>query len=308
MAELLDHTPYVVEITHREKVLFPEDGLTKWDIVEYYRQVAPTMVPHMRGRPVTMHRFPDGLGGEGFYQKEVSDYFSDWIRRATVAKQDGEVTHVLCDNAATLVYLANQACITPHLWLSRIDRPHHPDKMIFDLDLGGDDAPAVQAAALAVRGVLSEGLGLSLLAMSTGSKGVHVVVPLDRREDFEVVRAFARDVTHVLAATHPDTLTTEQRKNKRGDRVYLDVMRNAYAMTAVAPYAIRARNGAPVAVPLHWDEVQDPSFHPRRYTVRNVLERLREIGDPWAAVRRQGVSLMPCRPRLDELLRQVGVA
>jgi bifunctional non-homologous end joining protein LigD len=288
-----------VRISNAGKVLYPGDGITKGDLVDYYRQVAERMLPHLRGRPVAMERYPDGIGGERIFQKDVPGYFPGWIGRAKVAKQGGTLQQVVCEQAATLVYLANQACITPHVFLSRTDRLDHPDQLIFDLDPAGDDFEEARRAALALRSLLEE-LALPSFPKTTGGKGVHVTVPLDRRADFDTVRRFARDVAAVLAARQPDRLTTEQQKRNRKGRLYLDVMRNAYAQTAVPPYAVRARPGATVATPLDWSEVEDPSLRPSSFTIGSVLVRF-EQADPWKDLRRRGRSLSGARRRLDAL-------
>jgi bifunctional non-homologous end joining protein LigD len=288
-----------VEVSNAGKVLYPGDGITKGELVDYYRQVAGRMLPHLRGRPVAMERYPDGIEGERIFQKDVPGYFPGWIDRVKVHKEGGTLQQAVCDQAATLVYLANQACITPHVFLSRTDRLDHPDQLIFDLDPAGDDFQAARRAALALRSLLEE-LELPSFPKTTGGKGVHVTVPLDRRADYDTVRRFARQVAAVLAGRQPDRLTTEQQKRNRGGRLYLDVMRNAYAQTAVPPYAVRARPGATVATPLDWNEVEDPSLRPAAFTIRSVLARF-EQADPWKDLRRRGRSLARARGRLEAL-------
>ncbi|MEU6995520.1 non-homologous end-joining DNA ligase [Streptomyces sp. NPDC046465] len=289
-----------VEVKRAGKELFPQDGITKADLAEYYRRVAPRMLPELRGRPLMLERMPDGIDGDRFYQKEISDYFPDWIHRASVAKEDGEVTHVLCDDTATLVYLAGQACITPHRWLSRADRPRSPDRLVFDLDPPTDGFEPVRRAAHQVRELLDE-LDLPAVLMTTGSRGLHVVVPLNRRDDVDDVLAFARAVADTLAARYPEQLTTEPRKDARKGRLYLDVARNGYAQTAVAPFAVRSRPGAPVAVPLDWDELDVPELTARRWTVTDLGDRLEK--DPWAGLARRGRGVAPAARRLERLER-----
>ncbi|WP_436771456.1 non-homologous end-joining DNA ligase [Yinghuangia sp. YIM S09857] len=287
-----------VALTRPDKVLFPDDGITKADLARYHAAVAERMLPHLRGRPLMMERYPDGIGKRPLMQKNAPDYFPDWIRRAEVAKVGGTVEHPVADNAATLVYLANQAAVTLHRWLSKADKPDHPDRLVFDLDPSGDDFPAVRDAALALRRLLGE-LRLDSTVMTTGSRGLHVIVALDRRADFDTVRAFAHDTAEVLAARHPDALTTAPRKDARGGRLYLDVQRNAYAQTAVAPYSVRARPGAPVAAPVTWAEVEEPGLSAGKWTVTSVLERLDD--DPWADAPSRGQGLGAARRRLDAL-------
>lgn len=305
--ETLRFGAHTVELTHPDKVLFPgEPPLTKRDLVHYYLRIAGTMLPYLDGRPVTMQRFPDGIEGEGFFQKEISESFPEWVARVTVPKEGGTVTHVLCQNAATLVYLADQACVTPHVWLSRVDKPHHPDRLIFDLDPPDDDFAPVRVAARLVDALLRD-LGLTTYLMTTGSRGLHVVAPLDRKAAFDAVRAFARDAAALLAHRHPGELTVEARIKSRAGRLLLDVARNAYAQTGVAPYAVRAKRGAPVATPLAWDELQDRALNARTYRLDNVFQRLGRTGDPWKGLARQGQSLGEPRRRLQELLRAEGV-
>ncbi|MFE0456207.1 non-homologous end-joining DNA ligase [Streptomyces sp. NPDC058914] len=291
-----------VEIHRPDKVLFPggENGkeYTKADLVAYYRSVAAFMLPHLRGRPLMLERHPDGVDGPRFMQKNTPEHYPEWITRVEVAKEDGTVRHTVCDDSATLAFLADQACLTLHRWLSRSGHVDRPDVMIFDLDPSGDDFGAVRAAARWLGELLDE-VRLPSALMTTGSRGLHVVVPLDGNHDFDEVRAFARDAAELLAAEHPDRLTTAARKKDRGDRLYLDVQRNAYAQTAVAPYTVRALPGAPVATPLTWEQLDDPGLGPRRWTIADAAEQAR--ARPWSGVTGRGRALGPARRRLDAL-------
>jgi bifunctional non-homologous end joining protein LigD len=277
-----------IAISNPDKLLFPRDGITKADLVGYYLRIAPVMVPHLRGRPLMLQRYPDGIEGKGFYQKDASEHFPDWVRRVEVPKAGGTVNHVVCDDAATLVYLAGQACITPHAWTSRVDRLDRPDRMIFDLDPPGDRFDLVRRAARQLRELL-EGLGLVPFLMTTGSRGAHVVVPLSRDDRQDTVRDFAHAVAGLLARGDPHRLTIEQRKAKRGDRLFVDVMRNGYAQTSVPPYAVRPLPGAPVATPLDWRELG--SARPQRHGIRTIFRRLGRKPDPWAEIDAHARSL-----------------
>ncbi len=289
-----------IETSNLDKPLFPEDGITKGELIDYYRAIARRMLTEMRDRLLTMERFPDGIHKERFFQKGISKYFPDWIDRMTVPKKGGTVTHVVVREQATLVYLANQAMITPHMSLSRSDRIDHPDQMIFDLDPSVDDFALVRQTALEFKDLLDD-LGLSSVVKTTGSRGLHVTVPLNRKDPYEDVRAFARDVAVLMATTRPDVLTVEHAKVERGRRIFLDWMRNNKAQTAVAPFGVRARPSAPVAMPISWEEVSDASLTPARYTIRNAVE-VAEAGDPWAGWRRKARSLEQPRRRLDRAL------
>ncbi|MFJ3584647.1 non-homologous end-joining DNA ligase [Streptomyces sp. NPDC090127] len=288
-----------VEVGKPEKVLFPDPGITKADLAAYYRTVAPRMLPHLRGRPLMLERHPDGVDGSGFMQKDIPASFPDWVHRAELPKEGGTVTYVVGEDTATLVLLADQGCVTLHRWLSRADRPDHPDRMVFDLDPADDDgsgdgfAHARDAARLLHE--LLDDLGLPALLMTTGSRGLHVVVPLDRSAPFDDVRAFAADVATVLADRHPDRLTTAVRKQARAGRLYLDIQRNAYGQTAVAPYSVRALPDAPVAAPLAWADLDDPELDARRWHLTDADRLLTE--NPWSPAPRPH-SLGPAADRL----------
>jgi len=284
-----------VKISHASKVLFPEDGISKGELIAYYCRVAETMLPHLRGRPVNMLRYPDGIDGKNFYQKQAPAYFPDWIHYSEVPKKEGGVNRqVVCDDAATLVYLANQACITPHVFLSRADKLYTPDRMIFDLDPRGDDFAPVVRGAKALSELLREA-GLTPFVMTTGSRGLHVTVPLPRIADFAEVRDFAQAIAAVLVQRDPERDTTEMSIGKRGNRLFIDTLRNSYAATAVPPYAVRPHPGAPVAAPLSWDELDDRKLTSRRYTIRNLFDRLDRIGDPWADIERHAGRISTAR-------------
>jgi bifunctional non-homologous end joining protein LigD len=289
-----------VELSSVERVLFPEAGLTKGDVIGYYLRVAPVLLPHVRGRPVSMQRYPAGIESEGFFQKNAPDYFPEWIERARLGKQGGEVDYVLANHPATLAYLANQGTLTLHIGLSRADGIDHPDRLVIDLDPPGRDFARVKAAARQARRLL-EALGLVPFLQTTGSRGLHLWVPLDRSADFERVREVARSIAELLARRYAGALTIEQRKKARGDRVYLDVMRNAYGQTAVAPYTVRARPGAPVATPLDWSELGDAALAPDRYTISNIFRRLARKNDPWREIERHAVSIEMAASRLREI-------
>jgi bifunctional non-homologous end joining protein LigD len=295
----------IVELSNTGKVLFPEDGITKGDLVAYYQAVAGEMLPPLRDRPVSMTRFPDGISKSGIVQKNVPAYFPDWVTRARVRKEGGSLRQVVCDKPATIVYLANQACIELHAFLSRLDHINEPDQLIFDLDPpDGNRFGDVRVCALRLRELLTGELGLPAFVKTTGGKGLHVHVPMNARQDFGTVREFARQAAELLATRNPDLVTTEQRKDKRGPRIYADIMRNAYAQLAVAPYSVRARPGALVATPLSWDELDDEALRPDRFTLRTVPGRIRAAsrpGGPWAGMARRRPGL----GRAQESLRRL---
>jgi bifunctional non-homologous end joining protein LigD len=294
---------HAVKITHPDKVLFPGDGITKGELIQYYERIGPWMIPHVEGRPLSMQRYPDGVEHEGFFQKAAASYYPAWIETAQVTKVGGTVKHVVCNDVATLVYLANQACVTLHTWLSRADKPKFPDQMIFDLDPSDAEFSRVVSAASVLKELLDE-IDAPAYLKATGSRGLHVVVPLDGSDDFESVRAFARDVAAIVVARDPARYTLEQRKNKRGGRVFIDINRNAYAQTAVAPYSVRARPHAPVAIPLDWAELRGKHLRPDAVTIATAFDRLKSRKDPWKEFWRKPVSLKKARRALQELHAQ----
>ncbi len=286
---------YSFEPTNLDKVLFPDAGITKGDLIDYYRKISGFMLPHMKDRPVTMHRFPNGIGKSGFFQQNIQDYFPDWIDRITINKKDeGSVTHLLCNNEATLVYMANLACIAPHIWLSRADKLFYPDKIIIDLD-PSDDFEQVRSAAFYIKEV-AEKLELRSFIMLTGSRGLHVAFPLIRNESFDEARFFSQELAKYLVNQNPDLFTLEEHKEKRSGRVFLDTLRNSYGQTSIAPYAIRARSDAPVAAPIEWIELSNEEIDSRYYDMENMLVRIKQKEDPWKGFYNEAQSLK--RPRL----------
>ncbi|CAN5584953.1 non-homologous end-joining DNA ligase [soil metagenome] len=294
-----------VRITSPDRVLFPEDGLTKADLAEYHQQVAGVLVPHLRDRPLMLQRFPEGIGAGGFYQKDAGRGVPGWIRTVEVNKEGGVVHHPVVDDADALLALTNLSVVSFHRWPSRADRLDRPDLLVVDLDPSTDDFAEVIRAARWARGVLDD-LDLASSLLLTGSRGLHVVVPLDRSADTATVAAFAHDVARVLAARHPDELTVETRKAARGKRLYLDTARNGWAQTVIAPYSVRPRHGAPVATPITWDELDEPGLRPNAWTLASVPARVVAIGDPWSGMARNARSLGRRRGRLEALLDEAG--
>lgn len=273
-------------ITHPEKVLFPEDGITKGELAAYYEAIAPSMLPHIRQRPVTMERYPAGIDKKGFFHKDVSKGFPEWLGRVEVPKKDGTVHHPLVTDTRSLLWLANQNCITPHVWTSRAPDLYHPDICVFDLDPSTDDASALRSAALALRDLLQE-LGLPTWVKTSGSKGFHIVVPLDGKAHTGEVARFAHRVGAVLVKRDPVHLTQEFSKADRGGRILVDTGRNGYSATFAAAYAVRAKPGAPVSAPCTWEEIERGEVGPRTFTLRTMGERIAAVGDLWSDMRRR---------------------
>jgi bifunctional non-homologous end joining protein LigD len=281
---------HLVRITNPDKVLFPAVRATKLELARYYETVAPAMLPHLAGRPLSLQVFPGGVEEWGFLMKAAPDYFPAWIKRATVAKRGGTVTHALAANAATLVYLAGQNAITPHVWLSRVDRPRQPDRLILDFDPSGGTFADIRAAARDAGDRLRDA-GLVPFAMVSGSRGIHVVCPLRRGPSFKDVHRVARALAEEMVAEDPRRLTLEWRKADRGQKIYVDVNRINYAQHAAAPYAVRVRPDAPVAMPIHWEELSDRRLRPDRWTMKTAPKRLESEGDPWQGIGRRARAL-----------------
>ncbi|HSE23628.1 MAG TPA: non-homologous end-joining DNA ligase [Pyrinomonadaceae bacterium] len=278
-------------ISHPEKVLFPADGITKGELAAYYESIAPIMLPHIRNRPVTMERYHRGIGEAGFFQKDVSKGFPTWLKRVEVPKHGGTVHHPLVTDTRSLVWMANQNSITPHVWTSRVPQLYQPDLCVFDLDPASDsEVERVCGASLKLRDLLSE-LGLPSWVKTSGSKGFHIVVPLDKKAEFGTVYRFANRVGKILVSRDPTNLTQEFSKVDRAGRILVDTGRNGYSATFACAYAVRARSGAPVSAPCTWQEVESMKVGPRTFTLRNMPERIAQVGDLWAEMLRKRRSL-----------------
>ena len=293
-------------ISHPEKVLFPDDGITKGELASYYEAIAPVMLPHIRRRPVTMERYHRGIGAPGFFQKDVSKGFPEWLKRVEVPKNEGTVNHPIVTDTRSLLWLANQNSITIHVWPSRAPNFYQPDICVFDLDPSRNSADKRQLdvlcrAALDLRALLQE-LGLPSWIKTTGSKGFHIAVPLDAKADFGTVARFAHRVGKLLAERDPENLTREFHKVDRRGRILVDTGRNDYSATFAAAYTVRARPGAPVSAPCTWEEVERGEVAPRSFTIRNMAKRIENVGDLWSDLLKTKRSLRLPIERLSKML------
>jgi bifunctional non-homologous end joining protein LigD len=295
-------------VTHPEKVLFPDCGITKGELCAYYEAMAPVMLPHMSGRPVTLERFPNGIGAKGFIQKDVAKGFPEWLRRVEVwrrepraGREETPVHYALAFEARDLVWMANQNSITPHVWASRVPELDAPDCCLFDLDPARDDAEALRRAALAVRDLLLE-LGLPSFVKTSGSKGFHILVPLDTRAPFDATWRFALGVGAVLVRRFPELFTQEFIKADRNDRILIDTGRNARGATFAAAYAVRARPGAPVSAPCTWAEIEAGAINPQSFTLKTMARRVAEQGDLWTGLEHSAQALAGAEGRLGALM------
>ena len=292
-------------ITHPEKIMFPDEGITKGELASYYEMIAPLMLPHLRGRPITMERFHRGIAAPGFFQKDVSKGFPEWLERVEVPKHGGTVHHPIVTNTEGLLWLANQNSITIHVWPSRAPKLYQPDVCVFDLDpMNADDLDTLRAAALNLRDLLAE-LGLPSWIKTSGSKGFHIVVPLDGKSDFGTVARFAHVVGKISVQRDPDHLTQEFSKVDRGGRILVDTGRNGYSATFAATYTVRAKPGAPVSAPCSWEEVESGEVGPKTFTLRTMAQRVAATGDLWADMLKIKKSLVRPIARLRKLHESV---
>jgi bifunctional non-homologous end joining protein LigD len=276
-------------ITHPEKILFPDDGITKGELAAYYEAIAPIIIPHVRARPLTMERFHRGIADKGFFQKNVTKGFPEWLERVEVPKKDGTVHYPLVCDMRSLLWVVNQNSITLHVWTSRAPKLDYPDLCVFDLDPMQDDPPVLRATALALRDLLLE-LGLESWVKTSGSKGFHIVVPLDGKSDYGEVAHFGDAVGRLLVERDPEHLTLEFAKVDRAGRIYIDTGRNGYGATFAAPYAVRPKPGAPISAPCTWEELARGDAEPRTFTLRGMAQRIRDVGDLWSEMRVQSLA------------------
>lgn len=276
---------HAIECTSTDRVVFPDVGVTKGDVIEYYSDMAGVMLPELEDRPLSMERFTKGLAGGGFFQKHVQKHYPDWIDRATIRGKT-TVTYPIANTAASLVYFANQGALALHIATSRAKSLEHPDIIVFDLDPPDDGFEMVRKTALLTRDAL-KAIGLTAFVKTTGSKGLHVVVPLDGKDTYDDVHTLGHALGKQLAIEHPDFITFEFYKKDRAGRLYFDVMRNTPGATFVAPYSLRGKATAPVSTPIEWDELSDKSLRADKYTLQNVRERLAKDGDPWKGLRKK---------------------
>lgn len=290
-----------VIITHPEKIMFPDEGITKGELASYYEAIAPVMLPHLRRRPITMERFHRGIQAPGFFQKDVSKGFPEWLERVEVPKHGGTVHHPIVTGKEGLLWLANQNSITIHVWPSRAPNLYQPDICVFDLDPSkADDLEPLRKAALSLRDLLTE-LGLPSWIKTSGSKGFHIAVPLDGKSDFGNVARFAHVVGQVLVKRDPHNLTQEFSKVDRGGRILVDTGRNGYSATFAAAYTVRAKPGAPVSAPCSWEELESGEVSPKSFTLRTMAQRVAAAGDLWADMLRRKRSLKRPIERLRKL-------
>jgi bifunctional non-homologous end joining protein LigD len=286
----------ILKLSNLDKVFFPDDGITKGDLLAYYRSVAPVLLPHLQNRPFTMKRYPDGIEGGHFFQKDAPTHMPDWIptREFEVTTRDSprqrkKIQAPLVNDELALLWMVNMGCIDLNTWYSRVDKPERPDFVLFDLDPAADAGfPEVVQVALLVKEVL-DALGLAGFAKTSGSDGLHVLVPVERRSTYDRTREFAEIVAGTLARTHKGLVTTEWTKAKRRG-VLIDANQNGEGKTIASAYSVRPHPGAPVSTPLRWDEVRE-GLDPKAFGPDEVLARIEQHGDLFEGVLTERQSL-----------------
>jgi bifunctional non-homologous end joining protein LigD len=278
-----------VKLTNVDRVMFPDAGITKREVLEYYRDIAEYMLPEVRDRALSIERFTKGIDAGGFFQKHWQKHYPEWIRSAELGTKT-IVRYPIADTAAAIVYFANQGGIAMHVWTSRATSPEYPDLLVFDLDPPDGRFDLVRFAALQIK-ELCDAVDLPTFVKTTGSKGLHVVVPLDGRALFGEVMALGNRMAKILCARHPDKLTQEFYKKDRRGRLYLDIMRNAQGATIIAPYSLRGKPGAPLSAPIEWEEVEDEALKANAFTLKNIRKRMKVMGDPWSNLRYREASV-----------------
>lgn len=288
-----------VALTNQDRLVFPDAGITKHDVIAYYSAVAPAMVPELARRPLTVERFTKSVDAGGFFQKHWQKHYPAWLDGIDVPGKT-RVRYPIVDTPAGLVYLANQGGVAFHVWTSRKGTLHHPDLIVFDLDPPEGGFAMVREVALLLRDVLDE-IGLPAFCKTTGSKGLHVVSPLDGAASFDEVWSLCAAIATRFTTRHPTLVTTEFYKKDRQGRLFFDTMRNAPGATFVAAYSLRGRPGAPVSAPVMWREVEGDTLRPDGFTLRDVPERLARLGDPWSTLRTTPGSVAAARAKLAAL-------
>jgi bifunctional non-homologous end joining protein LigD len=291
--------------TRLEKVLFPDDGFTKGDLVRYALAISPWALPYLRDRPLAVERWPDGLGGHAFFQKHAPAHTPSWVRTEVLAGDEGTERCFVCDDAETLAWLANLAAIPWHVWSARVATLDRPDWCILDLDPKRAPFSHVVRLALAARELCRE-LGLKAYVKASGSSGLHVLLPLGRQLEHPAGVALAQLLSEVLVRRHPELATVERNPRARGPRVYLDAFQNGRGKLLVAPFSPRPLPGVPVSMPLKWNEV-NAKLRPRAFTAYTAVERMRRLGtDPLQGVLTDVPDLALAFGRLEQLLKAKG--
>ena len=287
-------------MTNLERELWPGDGLLKHDLIRYYIEAAPYLLPHLCSRPLVVRRFPEGIGETGFYQKNIPQGAPEWLRTCSVrhGKEGKETLYIVADSLETLVWLGNQACLELHPWLSRVESLDHPDFVVFDLDpMERSTFSHICTVALAIREHLAE-YKLQCYPKLSGATGMQLYLPVEPHYSYRQTRDFAELICKGIHRAYPTITTLERKLDQRGGKLYLDYLQNGRGKTLAAPYSPRPLPGAPVSMPLTWDEVSREAIFPGEYSLGNALSRLQQQGDLFAPVLEKKQKLPPFNPFL----------
>jgi bifunctional non-homologous end joining protein LigD len=293
-----------VDLTNTDRVMFDDVGITKREVIDYYKDVADLMIPELRDRALTIERYTKSVAAGGFIMKHAQKHYPEWIPRVELGGKT-VVEYPVCNNQAALVYFANQGAVAFHIWTSLTETPMQPNEIVFDLD--PEDAkkfPSVVQVAVILHDLLDD-LGLPSFVKTTGSKGLHVVVPVDGKATFEKCREVVSGIAKLLIARYPELVTLEFHKKDRKGRLYFDTGRNIAGATFVAPYSLRGRPGAPVSAPLTWSELDDPKLQPNGIKLRDFRARRDAVGDPWFGWRKHPGSVAKALKKLAPLLQSM---
>jgi len=288
-----------VELTHLEKVYWPEEGITKGDLIAYYREISPVILPYLIDRPQSLNRFPNGIIGEHFFQKDINDApkWAETIRLKTESKNEELVDYLVCQDEATLIYMINLGCIEINPWSSRVNSLDNPDYAVIELDAHSSTFAMTVQVALVVHQILEE-IGAVNRVKTSGQTGLHIFVPLAAKYSYEQARQFAQMISQKVNRQVPELTSLESKPQKYIGKIHLDYPQNAKGKTMVAAYSLRPRPGAPVSTPLDWDELHQPGISPLDFTIKNIRDRLARKGDLFSAVLGPGIELADCLDKL----------
>ncbi len=283
---------HTVVISNRQKIFWPEEGYTKGDLIDYYDKIAGHILPHLKGRPLSLRRHPNGISDPGFYHKDAGENVPSYVSTFKVDSKSSNkvIDYIICNNKATLLYVANLGCIEINPWNSTMKKPDHPTWMVIDIDpSGGNTFEQVVEVALVTRSVLAKA-GVDSYCKTSGSSGLHVYVPMNNKYDYGIVRDFAHIVAALVQEQLPGTTSLERSLSKRGQKIYIDYLQNSKGQTLASVYSIRPVKGANVSTALEWKEV-NAKLHPSQFNFRNILKRIQKKGDLFLPVLKGSTNL-----------------
>lgn len=292
-------------LTNLDKVFFPEEKLTKSDLIEYYRSMSEYVLPYLKDRPMSLNRHPNGITGAGFYQKDMTGHIPRWLKTERIFSESSakSIDYVVCQDERSLLYIANLGCIELHPWFSHVGSLDKPDFMVIDLDPDGNPFSHVVEIAFAVKEVL-DAIGAPSVVKTSGATGIHIGVPTGAKHTFDEVRELAEEVCKIIARKYPSTTSIDRNPNRRRAKIYLDYMQNRRGQTLASPYCVRPRAGAPVSMPLEWSRLTK-RIEPGQFHLKNAAAWVKKHGDPWAGIFGKPINLKTC---LANLRRKYGKA